>query len=443
MVTRELAAIGNKRMVESSITIEASVGVITNRNDGAGRPCAWSVISEHGSTLESLLASFGIVSLMTGYPRYGYRIKATDQYYPSVPLEAEQSPPSVWCWVSPLGLEHIRHCFGWAIWTPEGIIYPAEHLDIADYADFLVGNDDIDQGRGVIRPGHVQVEEQFFELLMDSWKHRAMNKERSIKQSQYAKLNYAGLPDVGSVANKAALALKRKATGHLVGESSRAASAMTAAAASTSAAANAGSGSLALHFPAPPAANFAPAMPAFPAPAGANFAMGPPGMPTLNTAVHPMFAHRSNSAPSPSTTVMPSPAVSAMTSPLRGTTPPAFIGLDTTNLTAAELADLDLTNFSTSVPVMLGPFLASSSTTDDTATSVTPVTSACDHPCVENSPSSSSHKIRCEIHNGFHTGFSSSTLNAPNGHLGSVRSNLSVFAPATPPSWVRSRQTSR
>ncbi|KAJ7620078.1 hypothetical protein FB45DRAFT_871154 [Roridomyces roridus] len=260
--------------------------------------------------------------------------------------------------------------FGWAIWTPEGIIYPAEHLDIADYADFLVGNDDIDQGRGVIRPGHVQVEEQFFELLMDSWKHRAMNKERSIKQSQYAKLNYAGLPDVGSVANKAALALKRKATGHLVGESSRAASAMTAAAASTSAAANAGSGSLALHFPAPPAANFAPAMPAFPAPAGANFAMGPPGMPTLNTAVHPMFAHRSNSAPSPSTTVMPSPAVSAMTSPLRGTTPPAFIGLDTTNLTAAELADLDLTNFSTSVPVMLGPFLASSSTTDDTATSV-------------------------------------------------------------------------
>lgn len=82
MVTRELAAIGNKRTVESSITIEASAGVITNRNDGAGRSCAWSVISEHGSTLESLLANFGMVSLTTGYPRCGYRIKATDQYYP-------------------------------------------------------------------------------------------------------------------------------------------------------------------------------------------------------------------------------------------------------------------------------------------------------------------------------------------------------------------------
>ncbi|KAJ7630265.1 hypothetical protein FB45DRAFT_866801 [Roridomyces roridus] len=81
MVTRELAAIGNKRTVESSITIEASAGVITNRNDGAGRSCAWSVISEHGSTLESLLANFGMVSLTTGYPRCGYQIKATDQYY--------------------------------------------------------------------------------------------------------------------------------------------------------------------------------------------------------------------------------------------------------------------------------------------------------------------------------------------------------------------------
>ncbi|KAJ7610411.1 hypothetical protein FB45DRAFT_942421 [Roridomyces roridus] len=45
MVTRELAAIGNKRMVESSITIEASVGVITNRNDGAGRPCACTFVN--------------------------------------------------------------------------------------------------------------------------------------------------------------------------------------------------------------------------------------------------------------------------------------------------------------------------------------------------------------------------------------------------------------
>jgi hypothetical protein len=102
--------------------------------------------------------------------------------------------------------------YTWAYYSEsEGRIkYPYPELEPATVSALQVCDSDIER-RETVRAGNVQVSAEWYNHTIEVNQRREVARERNIRKSQEAKLNFAGLPNIDSPANRAALVRKRKA----------------------------------------------------------------------------------------------------------------------------------------------------------------------------------------------------------------------------------------
>ncbi|KAF7333148.1 polyprotein [Mycena venus] len=100
--------------------------------------------------------------------------------------------------------------FGWAFYShlERRIKYPPAELEPATIHEFMVHDSDIESREFVAR-GNVQVPAEWYEETIKAAQRREVARARSIRESKRNRSNLAGLSNINSAENKAALAKKR------------------------------------------------------------------------------------------------------------------------------------------------------------------------------------------------------------------------------------------